>query len=1084
MASTSDESGLSDFHVAELRKAFACMDRDASGQLSVDEVRAVLTGMVSNGASEDDAARVLALLDTDKSGTVSFDEFVRGISSWLHAADAVASDGGGVAAANNPRKRKSAADDAAAATTREDVHKRVRSFFTQFHTSSAALGAIRSDMMLAHDAARGDFDDLADVLTFSSAAYDSAFKLDFLQKLRVTVGSISQYGAALKAAVTAGGGVAAAREADVLEILRCFAECLSVVDVFGTPAERRGIADDLVQLFELFVRNALLTPLLACARATPAIAAAAVRCVRLLAPGPRIASTPADSLLHPSQMFFKKLVISEGFVPVLLAQSVSPHAELRDEAILALAAIASRDAPARDFLLNAGAMAPLLALIDAATPLPTVRAVLAAVSALCGVTHPLTQLPPWSVVQPALERVAVVLFCDDAASIVLACRCLAILLPGCVQASYDRRLVELLQHADSGVRRAVVAAVRSVVQYDDQQMQLLLRWELVPALRGCLRSSDAALRADAVRLCGVLCGAKGQVQALIDGQVLQMLLTLMQVDEAVRFQVAKIVKYASRGTPRQVAHLVEQDVVKVACSAMQHFKVFDAVLIKAYGYGGPSFNFGFLRDLLVALENCVNVGAADADAQYASSGNLQAVAAGVNQHALKFDLEAIDKLRSVLSVIRDAGASVVASWRATDASGGSEPIELLMYRLLVKVGAAHETASGAGVGGSLSRHCYEMLQRVVAEFFTDQVAVAAATQKVLLKCVLGDDIRIVEVASSGVSFADLRAALASKYGVDGAQVLLRYVDADGDLVLIDGDDALLKAVAAHVATGAASLRLQIQLLEADEAPVGVAGAASINSATMAATNLKSPVALRRKVVPATPERAATAAAAAAASPTVTVVALDESQQLLTKPVVGESFRFELNGDGQRRDELASVVAASHFTLDEVRRLRDAWAAQTQDGTVGREAFAAGLAAIGITDPLVQEQNFSMFDRERTGRIDFRSFVVALSVLQRGTTDEKLRLLFDAYDTDGSGDLDRDETYAIVKASLVYGSARPRLASASAEHEYVTRLVADVFAAVDANNDGLLQFDEFKRAVESNAIVLESLVHVPNIVLGE
>jgi Ca2+-binding EF-hand superfamily protein len=126
----------------------------------------------------------------------------------------------------------------------------------------------------------------------------------------------------------------------------------------------------------------------------------------------------------------------------------------------------------------------------------------------------------------------------------------------------------------------------------------------------------------------------------------------------------------------------------------------------------------------------------------------------------------------------------------------------------------------------------------------------------------------------------------------------------------------------------------------------------------------------------------------------------------------------------------------------------------------------------------------MFDRERTGRIDFRSFVVALSVLQRGTTDEKLRLLFDAYDTDGSGDLDRDETYAIVKASLVYGSARPRLASASAEHEYVTRLVADVFAAVDANNDGLLQFDEFKRAVESNAIVLESLVHVPNIVLGE
>lgn len=915
------------------------------------------------------------------------------------------------------------------------------------------------------------FDD-NDPFSFASAAYDSAFKLDFLNKLRTTSQSIPQYAAALKSAVAA-GAMSVTREAEVLEIVRCFAQCLSVVEVFATPAERRGIADDVVQLFEFFVRLALLTPLLVCARSTPSVAAAAARCVRYLAPGPRIASTPIDSLLHPSQMFFKKLVISEGFVAVLLAHSVSPHAELRDESILALGAIASYDAPARDFVLNAGAMPPLLALIDAPTPLPTVRAVLATVSVLCGVTHPLTHLPPWSVVQPALERVAVVLFCDDATAIVSACRCLAILLPGCVQASYDRRLVELLEHADVAVRRAVIATLRSVITYDEQQTQLLLRWELVAALRACLRSSDVGVRVDVVRLCAVLCGNKGQVQPLIDGNVLQMLLTLMQVDEAVRFQVAKIVKYASRGTPRQVSYLVDQDVVKVACATVQHFKVYDPVLIKTYGYGGPSFNFGFMRDLLVALENCVNVGAADADSQYASSGDLRQLGRGINQHALRFDLEAIDKLRAVLQVIRDAGAAVIAGWRSTDAQGG-EPIEMLMYRLLVKVGAAHQRAADSGVVAS--RHCADMLQRVVNEFFTDQLAQASpAEAKVLLKCVLGDDIRIVEVFAT-VPFADLQAGLAQKYGAAPSQVVLRFADADGDLVFIDSDSALQKAIQQHVASGAPSLRLLVQIDVDDLTPGAGATAAAASSAGSAAaaaasssvaTNLKSPPVARR---------------GAMASPTTpTTVALNDSV-LLRKPSVDlESFRFDLGSaaDGLRRDELASVVAASHFTLDEVRQLRDEWAAQARDGGVGREAFAAGMAAIGISDPLVVEQNFSMFDRERTGRIDFRSFVVALSVLQRGTTDEKLRLLFDAFDIDGSGTLDRDEVYAIYKASLAFGGSQQH-ASAAAEHEYLTQLVAQCFAAVDANNDGVLQFDEFKRAVEAHAIVLDSLVHVPQI----
>jgi hypothetical protein len=129
--------------------------------------------------------------------------------------------------------------------------------------------------------------------------------------------------------------------------------------------------------------------------ASNAVASAAARCLGTIANGPRIASTPLDSLLHPSQMFFKKLVISEGVVPLLINMiscvatrrhhhhphpnhlhtpiNSSHHAETRDEAVLALASIAEHDPTARDFVLAARALPPLLNLIQAASPLTTVR---------------------------------------------------------------------------------------------------------------------------------------------------------------------------------------------------------------------------------------------------------------------------------------------------------------------------------------------------------------------------------------------------------------------------------------------------------------------------------------------------------------------------------------------------------------------------------------------------------------------------------------------------------------------------------------------------------------------------------------
>jgi dual oxidase len=48
--------------------------------------------------------------------------------------------------------------------------------------------------------------------------------------------------------------------------------------------------------------------------------------------------------------------------------------------------------------------------------------------------------------------------------------------------------------------------------------------------------------------------------------------------------------------------------------------------------------------------------------------------------------------------------------------------------------------------------------------------------------------------------------------------------------------------------------------------------------------------------------------------------------------------------------------------------------------------------------------FDLMDQDRNGFISFRDFRDLLILFREGTADEKLKWLFDMYDTDGSGRL--------------------------------------------------------------------------------
>eukprot|EP01016_Furgasonia_blochmanni_P053815 TRINITY_DN8772_c0_g1_i3.p1 TRINITY_DN8772_c0_g1~~TRINITY_DN8772_c0_g1_i3.p1 ORF type:complete len:466 (+),score=119.13 TRINITY_DN8772_c0_g1_i3:72-1469(+) len=168
--------------------------------------------------------------------------------------------------------------------------------------------------------------------------------------------------------------------------------------------------------------------------------------------------------------------------------------------------------------------------------------------------------------------------------------------------------------------------------------------------------------------------------------------------------------------------------------------------------------------------------------------------------------------------------------------------------------------------------------------------------------------------------------------------------------------------------------------------------------------------------------------------------------------------------------LEDLRARTQLSAIEIEQIYHKFIAVTSQRLANQEAGLVNLDEFimimkdYVNDLQTIRDMFNAMDVNSTGKIDFRDFVLAMNILKAGSLEERLKLAFLAYDTDHNGYIDKIEFYKLIGASL--------RAKGIQMTEFDAMAYANAaFAKADKNRDGRLIFEEFREAVLSDQILL-------------
>jgi len=177
--------------------------------------------------------------------------------------------------------------------------------------------------------------------------------------------------------------------------------------------------------------------------------------------------------------------------------------------------------------------------------------------------------------------------------------------------------------------------------------------------------------------------------------------------------------------------------------------------------------------------------------------------------------------------------------------------------------------------------------------------------------------------------------------------------------------------------------------------------------------------------------------------------------------------------------IKNLQEQTNFDKVEVKKLFETFVELSNGGkeSLDKDTFKKGLSKLeacglkNIENTPFADRLFHLLDANGDGTVDLSEFVCGLSMLCKGTVEEKLELSFRAYDLDGNGYISKDELALMFKSAWIsgfralcasHGNEELSMEDLNEFSEEMATLFADnAFDTLDTNGDGQLSFEEFK-----------------------
>ncbi|UJR31684.1 hypothetical protein I4U23_019165 [Adineta vaga] len=176
---------------------------------------------------------------------------------------------------------------------------------------------------------------------------------------------------------------------------------------------------------------------------------------------------------------------------------------------------------------------------------------------------------------------------------------------------------------------------------------------------------------------------------------------------------------------------------------------------------------------------------------------------------------------------------------------------------------------------------------------------------------------------------------------------------------------------------------------------------------------------------------------------------------------------------QHPRSLEEIVKCTRFSKSEVRLLYRSFKQDCPGGNVSEERLREIYLQLFPQGNSLKYTHllFSIIDRNHKGTFTFDDYILTLSVLCRGTIDEKLRWIFRLYDFNGDGQLTRENITEVIFAfyDLLGTSVQPRV-----EEQDVQEHIDKIFERIDPMQTEEITLEDFIDYCKQRPQLIESI----------